>query len=264
MKKLLLILLCLPFIGFGQGWEQNYGGMESQKGYSGQQTSDGGYIICGWTNNGFINGNVDRNIFVVKTDSNGNQQWSQNFNGETTDGGYIMCGYTYINFDRYLYLIKTDGNGVELWSQIYAETNNDASGYSVQQTTDGGYIITGETGWRDVWLIKTDSQGDTAWTKKFGEDQSAGRTVQQTTDGGYIIFGETYIDNNTGFFSYDMYLIKTDGNGNITSEFTIPMSSNRKLEKVVDILGRETKGTKNEPLFYIYDDGTVEKKVIIE
>ena len=105
------------------------------------------------------------------------------------------------------------------------------------------------------------------WQKTFGwsnEDYNEkGRSVQQTTDGGYIIFGETYIDNNTGFFSYDMYLIKTDGNGNITSEFTIPMSSNRKLEKVVDVLGRETKQT-NQPLFYIYDDGTVEKKIIIE
>ena len=62
----------------------------------------------------------------------------------------------------------------------------------------------------------------------------------------------------------DIFLTKMDSLGNLTSTFKIPINPNRKLQKTVDLIGRETKGKKNEPLFYIYDDGTVEKKLIIE
>jgi len=90
-----------------------------------------------------------------------------------------------------------------------------------------------------------------------------GYSVQQTTDGGYIISG--FIATGGGSES-DGYLIKTDGNGNgnVTSEVTIPLNSNRELEKVVDILGRDINPEKNKPFIEIYNDGTVEKKIIIE
>ena len=93
-----------------------------------------------------------------------------------------------------------------------------------------------------------------------GTDDDYGNSVQQTTDGGYIITGWT---ESFGNGMQDVYLIKTDGSGNITSTFNIPISPYRKLQKTVDILGRETKQT-NQPLFYIYDDGTVEKRIVIE
>ena len=62
----------------------------------------------------------------------------------------------------------------------------------------------------------------------------------------------------------DIYLIKTDGNGNVTSTFNIPTSSNRKLDKVIDLLGRETNPQQNTPFIEIYDDGSIEKKIVIE
>ena len=72
------------------------------------------------------------------------------------------------------------------------------------------------------------------------------------------------INGSEYIFFVDNGFIKTDGQGNVTSTFNIPINPNKKLEKVVDILGRETKGKTNEPLFYIYDDGSVEKRITIE
>ena len=87
-------------------------------------------------------------------------------------------------------------------------------------------------------------------------------SVQQTTDGGYIISGIAEIIHKS---VYAIYLIKTDNNGNVTSTFNIPTpNANKKLQKVVDILGKQTKAKTNAPLFYIYDDGTVDKKIILE
>jgi len=101
------------------------------------------------------------------------------------------------------------------------------------------------------------------WEKNFGGPQEEnGTSVQQTTDGGYIITGRTASYGNVGNGSGNLYLIKTDGNGNTTSTFNIPINPNRKLKNTVDILGRETKQT-NQPLFYIYDDGTVERKLFL-
>ena len=258
-------------------WSEDYGsGSYSEIGYSVQQTIDEGYIITG------VKENIDQgtsDIYLVKTDENGNYLWNKTIGGvnsdesysvqQTTDEGYIISGWTESsgNGNKDVYLVKTDDNGDSLWTKTFGGTGND-EGKSVQQTNDGGYIITGSTqsfgnGGYDVWLIKTDENGDTLWTKTFGgSNWDFGYSVQQTTDGGYIITGSTLSFGNGGG---DVYIIKTDGNGNVTSTFNIPTpSSNRKLEKVVDILGRETKPQTNTPFIEIYDDGSTEKKIVVE
>jgi hypothetical protein len=328
MKYLIFVFACLISVSVvGQGWEQTYGGLGSDYGKSVQQTTDGGYIITGYTDSGnatfdvyliktygngveqwsqtyggtdseigrsvqqttdggyIITGNSyyaeplgigSSDVYLIKTDGNGVEQWSQTYSGpndgvgysvqQTTDGGYIITGYTnsFENGQEDVYLIKTDGNGVEQWGQIYGGPNYDV-GTSVQQTTDGGYIITGYSfgnGSSDVYLIKTDGNGVEQWSQTYGGTNiDWGYSVQQTTDGGYIITGRT---NSFGNGSFDVYLIKTDSEGTLSSSFIIPTPSNRKLEKVVDALGREVNHTTNQILFYIYDDGSVEKKFVVD
>ena len=136
----------------------------------------------------------------------------------------------------------------------------------MKKCTDGGYIILGDasdslgviTG-----VVKTNNQGDLIWKRTFGGSSNGignifAYSIDLTIDGGYII---TVTSSPYG----DIGLIKLDANGFTTSTYNIPINLTQgKLLKTVDLLGRETKGKTNQPLFYIYDDGTVEKKIIIE
>jgi len=206
-------------------WSQTFGESNSDFGYSVRQTTDGGYIVAG---SAYSPASHD-DVYMVKTDSSGNELWSQTYGGtsveigyevcQTSDGGYIITGETrsYGAGGRDVYLIKTDASGNELWSQTIGGIWND-EGFCVQQTSDGGYIITGYTrsygaGNSDVFLIKTDASGNTTWTRTFGAGAGDNSySVQQTADGGYIIAG-VYQSGD-----YDVYLIKTDESGN--SEWT--------------------------------------------
>ena len=253
-------------------------------GHSVKQTSDNGYIIIGDTrpvvsSNGSFNGPLK--MLVIKTDSTGDIEWEKKFGGglsserglsgqETNDGGYIIGGYTSLSGNDML-IIKTNEQGDSLWSNTFGGGSDEVCA-SIQQTDDNGYILAGYTttfgsGQLDVYLVKTDSVGNLLWNRTFGTlGSDRGYSVQQTTDGGYIITGFTsYIPGSTSSGYKDVWLIKTNGNGEITSTFEIPLpNSNRKLKKTIDILGKETKPQPNTPIIEIYDDGSVEKKVIVD
>ena len=258
-------------------WYKTFGGVGWEVGYSIQQTNDGGYIICGDTES---NGNVD--VYVIKTDEYGDSLWTQTYGSsgvnwevgntihQTIDGGYFISGQSGSStngvIDRDILLIKTDGNGNELWYKTFGEINMIDVGNFGQQTSDGGYIVTGykedSNQDQDVYILKTDEYGDSLWTKKFGGlENDKSFSIQQTTDNGYIICGYT---ESFGNLYPDIYVIKTDSQGNITSTFNIPISSNKKSQKVVDMLGRDVNPQQNTPFIEIYDDGSTEKKIIIE
>jgi len=151
-------------------WTRTYGGTAGDCGRSVQQTSDGGYIIAGSTSS-FGAGGSD------------------------------------------VYLVKTGSSGDALWTRSYGGSGDDY-GFSVQQTSDGGYIIAGVTGsfgagGYDVYLLKTDSSGDTLWTGTYGGNcYDYGRSVEQTSEGGYVIAGYTYL-----YGPADVYLLKTNSSG---------------------------------------------------
>lgn len=216
-------------------WQKTFGGNSHDRGHSVQQTTDGGYIIAGYT---FSFGAGSGDVYLIKTDSLGNSEWKKTFGGygddrgnsvkQTTDSGYIIVGRSNSFGAGYddIYLIKTDDSGNLQWEKTFGGSDYD-QGYSVQQTTDGGYIIAGWTKLGeedyDVYLIKTDSSGNLEWQKTFGgssNDQSY--SVQQITDGGYIITGWT---KSLGAGYYDVYLIKADRLGNLQWEKTFGGSS---------------------------------------
>ena len=147
-------------------WNKTFGGADEDRSYSVKQTSDGGYILAGFTGPYA----ADSDAWLVKTDSNGTELWNTTFGGlgrdeahsvlQTPDGGYILAGFTcsYGAGGADVWLVKTDSNGTELWNTTFGGTSGDLA-YSIQQTTDGGYIIAGVTysygaGSGDFWLIK--------------------------------------------------------------------------------------------------------------
>ena len=205
-------------------WDRTFGGSSGDYGYSVRQTTDGGYIITGFT---LSYGAGGRDVWLIKTDASGNLQWDKPLGGydldegrsvqQTSDGGYVIIGFTdsYGAGDEDVWLIKTDASGDYEWTRLYGGHGSDI-GISVQQTSDYGYVVAGYTdsygaGDEDVWLIKTDAWGSMQWDMTYGGSSGDfSRSVQQTSDGGYLITGRTYSYSPGGS---DLWLIKTDASG---------------------------------------------------
>ncbi|HEY9115731.1 MAG TPA: T9SS type A sorting domain-containing protein [Bacteroidales bacterium] len=203
-------------------WTKTYGGVQAEDGYSVQQTSDGGFIITGFTYS-YGAGAID--IYLIKTNADGDTLWTKTYGTfavdegrsvqQTSDGGFVITGTVWAQSKgKQVWLIKTDANGDSIWAKDFGG-NNDEVGHCVQQTNDGGYIITGEVvvsgNLIDLWLIKTDSDGNYDWSKIYGGTRfDKGYSVQQTTDGGYIVTGYT---GSFGAGYNDAWLLKTDAAG---------------------------------------------------
>ena len=207
-------------------WEQIYGGTEDDRPRYVIETADEGFAIAGTT---YSFGAGSGDVWLIKTDGNGNMEWNQTYGGtmddgarcliQTSDGGYTTAGYTESlgAGGRDCWLIKTDGAGNMEWNQTYGGTMDDWTYFSIK-TSDGGYALAGTTysfgaGDCDCWLIKTGGDGNMEWNKTYGgTGWDRASCVVETSDGGYALSSYT---ESFGAGESDCWLIKTDGAGNM-------------------------------------------------
>lgn len=203
-------------------WLKTFGGGIGDRGHALALTSDGGFIVVGYTQSNAENKFYD--IWVIKTDNYGNKEWDIIWGGtrseeahavvQTEDGGYIIAGFTesYGNGDFDGLLLKLDKEGKEKWYKTFGNAYSDKF-YDMNITSDNGLILTGYSSSQEqgLWLIKTDLEGNVKWDKNFGYSSSdGGYSVIETTDKGFVVSGLTY----NGNIATDFYIIKTDLLGN--------------------------------------------------
>ena len=210
----------------GQTWNKKYGGNGYDDSNSLKEIPGGGFIMAGQTV--ASTGNLSGEIYLIRTNTTGDTVWTRTFgsgvNGSSenadyiqlTSGGFIIGGSTnVIGTQDDGWLIKTDTFGVVLWNKLIGGSEPDDF-HRVENTSDGGYIVTGTSQSNAAiisnhWLVKTDSSGDTLWTRTFGGDNhDHGYSAMQTSDGGYIFCGYTA---SFGFNYEDAHVVKFDGSG---------------------------------------------------
>ncbi len=208
-------------------WNNTIGGSDDDYLYSIRQTTDGGYILGGYSESNISGDKTENSIggrdyWIVKTDATGNIQWQNTIGGnsgdqlyaiqQTTDGGYILGGLSAspISGDKTensngsidYWIVKTDATGNIQWQNTIGGSSLDYL-HSIQQTADGGYILGGysysnisgdktenNNGDYDYWVVKTDASGNIQWQNTIGGgDRDHLRSIQQTADGGYILGG---------------------------------------------------------------------------
>lgn len=253
MKKIILFFLALACGGIVNAqptiqWQKSLGGTVGDLAHSVQQTFDGGYIVGGITssNNGDVSGNNGNDDYwVVKLNSTGTIQWQKCLGGtnfdqaysiyQTADSGYVVAGFAASNNGDVtgnqgnddFWIVKLSSTGTIQWQKAAGGTSFDDA-FSVQQTSDGGYIVAGDTqsnngdvtgnnGSYDCWILKLSSTGSIQWAKCLGgtSDDTAA-SIQQTTDGGYIVGGSTLSNNgdvsgNNG--NWDFWVVKLNNTG---------------------------------------------------
>ncbi|HYK44939.1 MAG TPA: hypothetical protein VEV83_07215, partial [Parafilimonas sp.] len=237
-------------------WDKRFGGTDEDYLGSVEQTTDGGYVLGGWSHSGIGGDKTEASwgsydYWVVKIDANGVKQWDKRFGGtgtdklasleQTTDGGYILGGLSHSGIggdkteehrgDYDYWVVKIDANGVKQWDKTFGGALDDEL-HSLQQTTDGGYVLIGYSnsgiagdkseesrGSYDYWAVKIDANGVKQWDKTFGGTSFENATsLQQTTDGGFILggysesgIGGDKTEDSRGY--YDYWVVKIDANG---------------------------------------------------
>lgn len=256
LSLLFFALLCTVVAAYppiATEWTKTYGGLGNDSGQSVKQTSDGGYIIAGVLGSNVTklsdpaSGTHETDLWVIKTDPNGNQIWNKTYNfsdmeaepliEQTSDGGYIVSFFVIASLGSYnggINLLKLDSDGNRSWNAslpIYQAFN---SVTGIKQTSDGGYFVVINTGgknsnfYQDIALFRLDSNGSLQWNKTIPTSEVlTAWYLRQTSDGGYIIVG----GNHTPSFKVksDSLVIKMDDNGsiqwtktyNITSEYEL-------------------------------------------
>ncbi len=210
------------------------GGVQWQKTYSAgaqandiELTADGGYVIVGFTPQGNTLPQPPTNVWIAKLDPSGNAQWQQALGSsvsaqaysvqQTSDGGYVLAGYS---GQSGILVVKLDSSGNVNWQTTYSApiptgSLNGDFGYSVIQTSDGGYLVAGKVNTQLAEGLKLSSSGGLQWAKAYAESGTTSQfsSVLQTSDGSLVFAG--YLDNASMYEPYSSWLVKTDSSGNV-------------------------------------------------
>ncbi|MCW3122115.1 MAG: C-terminal target protein [Flavipsychrobacter sp.] len=234
-------------------WQISLGGNMFDEANCVQQTTDGGYIVTGYSTSTDGDVTVNRgyaDVWIVKLSSSGTIQWQRSYGGsavdlarfivQTSDGGYIVAASSASNDgdvsgnhssidERDIWVFKINGTGDIQWQKCYGGSFAEEP-WCIQQTLEGGYIVIGYTysldgdvsgfhGTYDRWVVKLSGVGDIQWQKCYGGTNiETGLYIQQTTDSGYITTGVTYsndIDVSGNRGGMDYWIEKLSSSGNI-------------------------------------------------
>jgi hypothetical protein len=225
-------------------WQKTYGGPQDERAKSILLTEDGGYIVSGNTGS-FGAGESD--YWILKLTSSGDIEWQRTYGGSlseypsrtfdrTSDGGYIVAGWTSGSFGEEnggLWILKLTSSGDIKWQRTYSGSLADWGG-QIQETSDGGYIVSALTesfgaGFWSGWILKLNAKGNIEWQHTYGGnnmDQIA--YIQEISDGGYIVGGSTASFSTGG---WDLWMLKLSPEGKIGKSCEIIGSSNAKVSK---------------------------------
>jgi DJ-1/PfpI family protein/flagellar hook capping protein FlgD len=205
-------------------WSKTFGGYDSDGGKDIVNTSDGGFAIAGYT---WSSGNGKSDMLLVKTDENGEMQWSKTYGGagweyaysfiELETGGYVLAGYTTSEGEgnKDYCIVKTDATGNEVWTKTFGGNKQDIA-KDIIETSDGNLLVFGYTESFDVYendfyAIKIDLDGNEIWSKTFGGvEAELGRKVLENHNNEYMFLGST---GSFGAGNRDVYLVCTDETG---------------------------------------------------
>ncbi|MFZ8804371.1 MAG: hypothetical protein ACO2PO_15495, partial [Candidatus Calescibacterium sp.] len=225
-------------------WTKTIGGSLSDEARSIIQSSDGGFVVAGWTQS-FGAGGYD--MYIVKIDGSGDVEWTKTIGGtgndyaysiiQDLDGNYVVVGWSssFGAGNNDIYVVKLDSAGNVLWTKTIGGSFNDVA-LSIIQSSDGGYVVAGYTrsfgaGNDDIYVVKIDSSGNVLWTKTIGGNlNEQAFSIIQSSDGGYIIVGRT---QSFGAGGYDVYVVKIDSSGNVLWTKTIGGGSNDEARSII-------------------------------
>lgn len=246
-------------------WQKTFGGSDIDRGTKIQQTTDGGYIVIGYTlsaDGDLTNNHGEHDLWIVKLDTSGNIQWQKTYGGsgsdegvdiqQTNDGGYIAIGATSsidgditINYgQRDMWIIKLDNSGNIQWQKTYGNTYND-DGTQIRQLSDGNYVVSGNynfssTDTSDFWILKLNTSGAIVWQKTYGgSSREYPYEIQITNDGGYILVGYTQstdgdVTGNHGLG--DVWMTKLNPSGDMLWQKTFGGTSSDYGEAITQTL----------------------------
>lgn len=222
MGYLRLFFICVFVIPLSWGqitFYKSYSDNGGDFGHGIVQLEDSSYVVTG-SSSSFVNG---AQAFLLKIDSLGNRIWSNHYGGSeiesgrrvlyTKNFGFLVAGFTNSmgngGFDFYLF--KTDEAGNLIWERTYGNTGWEKV-HDAALTADTGVIMVGETSSTendnlDAYIVRTNKDGDTLWTRQFGDGGddyiSAIRRYDDTT---YVIAGRMYVEDSSYTKAYLSYI----------------------------------------------------------